>query len=78
MELGPLPSPDPICKIAVGAHLTRVDGGISADLSVATASDHLYSFVAEDHGGLRPSLWAALPGRGSGVVGINIDNIPPA
>lgn len=41
MELGLLPSPDPICKIAVEAHLTRVDGGIAADFSVATASDHL-------------------------------------
>lgn len=41
MELGPVPSPDPICKIAVEAHLTRVDGGIPADFSVATASDHL-------------------------------------
>lgn len=42
MELGPLPTPDSIWKIAVEAHLTRVlTEEQRRDFSVAAASDHL-------------------------------------
>lgn len=33
-ELEPLPSPDSIWKIAVGVHLTRVDGGTRPEFPV--------------------------------------------
>lgn len=77
MELGPLPTPDSIWKIAVEAHLTRVlTEEQRRDFSVATASDHLQSFAADGRGGLQPKVWAALSGRKPGISSISIDNIP--